>query len=117
MGTDAILGGSSSVSEILLMIGLIVAWSYVFDLLEYRFPSLGRIFRDRQTLLIQNGRLLRGNMRRDMITEEELIAVLRKEGIDDPSMAQSACLEADGEISVIKKEEARQGGATDTRAT
>jgi uncharacterized membrane protein YcaP (DUF421 family) len=56
-------------------------------------------------------------MRREMITEEELIAVLRKEGIDDPSMAQSACLEADGEISVIKKEEARQGGATDTRAT
>jgi len=49
MGTDAILGGSTSVVEILLMIGLIVAWSYAFDLLEYHFPSLARMFRHRQT--------------------------------------------------------------------
>lgn len=43
-------------------------------------------------------------MRRELVTEEELCAVLRKEGIDDPSMAQSATLEADGEISVLKKQ-------------
>ncbi len=103
MGTDAIMGGSESVGDILLMIGLVIAWGYVIDFLEYRFPALGRVFRDRQTLLIQDGKLLRRNMRREMITEEELIAVLRKEGIDDPSMARSACLEADGEISVVRK--------------
>jgi uncharacterized membrane protein YcaP (DUF421 family) len=45
-----------------------------------------------------------------MITEEELMAVLREEGIDDPLMIQSACLEADGHISLIKKDEAGEGG-------
>jgi uncharacterized membrane protein YcaP (DUF421 family) len=109
MGTDAITGGSSSVGEILLMVGLVVAWGYVMDMLEYRFPSLRRVLRDRQTLLIEDGCFLRGNMRREMITEEELMTVLRKEGIDDPSMIHSACLEADGEISLITREEARQG--------
>jgi uncharacterized membrane protein YcaP (DUF421 family) len=44
-----------------------------------------------------------------MITEEELMTVLRKEGIDNPLMVQSACLEADGDISLIKKDEAREG--------
>jgi uncharacterized membrane protein YcaP (DUF421 family) len=109
MGTDAITGGSTSVGEILLMVGLVLAWGYVMDMLEYRFPSLRRPLRDRQTPLIQDGRFLGENMRREMITEEELMAVLRKEGIDNPAMVQSACLEADGEISLIKKDETRQG--------
>ena len=109
LATGAITGGSSSVGEILLMVGLIVAWGYVMDMLEYRFPSLRRALRDRQTLLIQDGRFLRGNMRREMITEEELMTVLRKEGIDDPLMVQSACLEADGDISLIKKDVAGDG--------
>jgi uncharacterized membrane protein YcaP (DUF421 family) len=94
------------------MIGLIVAWGYLIDILEYHFPWLGQVFRDRQTPLIQDGRLLRGNMRREMITEEELRTVLRKEGVDHPLVVQSACLEADGEISVIKKDEARVGETT-----
>lgn len=107
MGTNAIMGGSTSVGDILLMIGLIIAWGYALDALEYRFPTLRRIFRDRQTPLIDKGRLLRGNMRREMITEEELMAVLREKGVSDLSLVDSACLEADGEISFVKKNEPR----------
>lgn len=87
------------------------------DMLEYRFPSLRRALRDRQTLLIQDGRFLRGNMRREMLTEEELMTVLRKEGIDDPLMVQSACLEADGDISLIKNDVAEGRRSTETRVT
>lgn len=105
MATDAILGGSTSVGDILLMIGLIIGWGYVLDALEYRFPALRRLFRDRQTLLIDNGRLLRANMRREMVTEEELMAVLREKGVNDLSQIDSASLEADGEISFVKKDE------------
>jgi uncharacterized membrane protein YcaP (DUF421 family) len=103
MGTDAIMGGSTSVGDILLMIGVVVAWSYALDFMEQRFSFLQWLLRDRQTTLIDNGRLLRKNMRREMITEEELMAILRKEGIDDLSVVRSACLEADGEISLVKK--------------
>lgn len=105
MATDAILGGSTSVGDILLMIGLIIGWGYALDALEYRFPALRRLFRDRQTLLIDNGRLLRANMRREMVTEEELMAVLREKGVNDLSQIDSASLEADGEISFVKKDE------------
>ena len=101
MATDAILGGSSSVGDIVLMIGLVVGWGYVVDLVEYRFPAFRNLLRDPQRQLISNGRLIRRNMRAEMVTEEELMAVLRKEGIDDIASVQSACMEADGEISVI----------------
>lgn len=103
MGTDAIMGGSTSVGDILLLIAIVIAWAYLLDNLEYRFPIIQRLFRDTQTTLIEDGRMLRRNMRRELVTEEELLAVLRKEGIDDPAKVKSARMEADGEISVIKK--------------
>jgi uncharacterized membrane protein YcaP (DUF421 family) len=104
IGADAAMGGSTSVGDLLLMIGLVLAWGYLLDLLEFYFPSLGRLFRDRQTALIEDGRLLRRNMRREMVTEEELMTALRKEGVENLSVVRSACLEADGEISLVKKD-------------
>ena len=107
MGTDAIMGGSTSVGDILLMILIVFFWAYLLDKVEYHFPAAGKILREKQTVLIDEGRLIRRNMRREMVTEEELMAVLRKEGIDDPAKVQAACLEADGEISVVPKGGAR----------
>ena len=104
MATDAIMGGSGSLTDILLMIGLIVAWSYATDVLEYYCPTLARVLRDRQTSLVRDGRLLRRNMQRELITEDELLAILREEGVSDLGKVSSACLEADGRISVVKAE-------------
>ncbi|WP_046869279.1 DUF421 domain-containing protein [Microvirga massiliensis] len=103
LATDAIMGGSDSVTDIVLMIGLIVAWSYVTDALEFYFPPLGRFLRDRQTTLVRDGRLLRRNMQRELITEDELMAILREERVSDLSMVEAACMEADGQISVVRK--------------
>ena len=112
LGTDAIAGGSQSVGDILLMILVVIFWGGLLDRLEYHFPFVQRLLRDRQTALIEDGRFIRPNMRRELVTEQELMAVLRKQGFDDPAQVRSACLEADGEISVIPKG-ARPEGVSD----
>ena len=104
IGTDAIMGGSTSVGDTLLLIAIVVAWAYLLDALEYRIPAVQKLLRHRQTMLIDRGRMIRPNMRRELVTEQELLAVLREEGIDDVALVKSACLEADGEISVIRKD-------------
>ena len=105
MGAQAVMGGSSSIGDITLAIAVVLGWSYVQDLLEVRIPGFHRLMRNPNTLLVADGKLLRRNLRREMVTEEELRAVLRKEGIDDLTLVRSACMEADGEISVIRKED------------
>lgn len=110
LATDAILGGTDSLADILLMIGVIVSWGYIFDLIEFRVPIVRRLLRHPQTLLIDRGRLVRPNMRRELVTEEELRAVLRKQGVDDLARVHFASLEADGEISVILEEDGARGG-------
>ena len=101
MGTDAIMGGSTSVGDILILVVIIFLWAILLDKVEYSFPGLRRFLRETETSLIEDGRFNRRNMRREMVTEQELMAVLRKQGVDDPSQVKSACLEADGEISVV----------------
>lgn len=53
--------------------------------------------------LVRNGKMLRRNMRRELIPEEKLGAKIRQEGIDDIALIKGMYLEGDGEISLIKQ--------------
>ena len=88
---------------ILLMLAIILLWDYVFNVLEFHFPRFRRIAQDSPTLLIHNGHVLERNLRREQLTEEELKASLRKQGIEDIGRVKQAILEVDGHISVIEK--------------
>lgn len=108
LATDAIIAEDSTLADKLVMIGFIVVWSYLLDFIEYRVPAVRGLLRDQQTILVDRGKMVRRNMRREMVTEDELRAVLRKEGIDDLASVRSACMEADGEISVIADDGRRE---------
>jgi len=43
-------------------------------------------------------------MRAELVTTEELMAQLREKGIEDYAQVKRACMEADGMISVIKRD-------------
>ncbi|HEY1066197.1 MAG TPA: YetF domain-containing protein, partial [Pirellulales bacterium] len=54
------------------------------------------------TSLIRDGKLLRRNMRKELITKDELMALLREEGVEHVSEVKRCCMEVDGNLSVIK---------------
>ncbi|WP_404439050.1 DUF421 domain-containing protein [Microbacterium aerolatum] len=53
---------------------------------------------------LTDGRLDRRTMRREFITEDELLTQLRAHGLSELSQVQRAHLEPNGEISVIPKD-------------
>jgi uncharacterized membrane protein YcaP (DUF421 family) len=72
---------------------------------------MSKVLEPQPLLLIKNGRMLKRNMDKEMITDEELLGQLRLQGIDDLSEVEQCCLESNGEFSVIKKDgEAKQQG-------
>lgn len=111
VGTDAIMGGSDSVGDALLLIALILLWAFILDALEFYFPALSPLLRHADKGLIDNGKMNRRNMRRELVTEEELKAALRKAGVDAPEEVESARIEADGEISVIPRRAGQPKGS------
>lgn len=105
---DAIAVGSQSTPDLLLMLGVIFLWDHIFNWLEFRFPRFRSVAQDTPTLLIHNGNVIKRNLARELMTEEELAATLRQHGILDTAEVQQAVLEVDGQISVIEKERDRE---------
>jgi uncharacterized membrane protein YcaP (DUF421 family) len=71
-----------SVTEGIVLVATIIGWDYVLDWLGHRFPAFQRLVRPAPLTLVRHGRLLRDNMRRELVTKEELMSQLREQGVD-----------------------------------
>lgn len=101
LAADAITGDISASADIFLLVLVILLCDYLSNLAEFHFPRFRGVAQDSPTLLIYQGMLLPENLRREKLTEQELAASLRIQGIDDIAQVQQAILEVDGKISVI----------------
>jgi len=98
---NAMASEYKSITEGAILVGTIATWDYFLDWLGYRFPRVQRLLRPAPLPLIKDGRMLKRNMRQEMITEEELMGQLREQGVEDVKEVKKCYLEADGQISVI----------------
>lgn len=101
-----------SVTEGAVLVGTIIAWDYSLDWLGYRFPAFGRLLRPAPLPLVKDGSALRRNMRKEMISMDELMSQLREQGVEHISEVKRCYLEGDGHISVIKKDSGDDGGGS-----
>lgn len=102
---NGMAGDSRSVGEAMVLIGAIVGWNYLIDRLSFHYKWFERFAEPRVVRLVEHGRILRKNLARELITEDELQSQLRLNGVEELSAVKSARLEPDGHISVIKYSE------------
>ena len=107
---NAMAGEYVSITEGALLVGTIAVWDYALDWLGYHWKAVARLLRPAPLALVRDGRMLRRNMRRELITEDELLSQLRQQGVGDLSGVERACLEGDGRISAVKKESGTEPG-------
>jgi uncharacterized membrane protein YcaP (DUF421 family) len=103
--SPALSADSKSVPNALVATGALLFWTYVLDRLERRWPWLQRQLEPIPVKLIAYGELLHENMAKEGVTEEELLAQVRQNGIEDPKRVKAAFIESDGAVSVIQDEE------------
>ena len=90
-----------SITEGVVLVLTIVAWEYLLDWLAWRYPSLRPYLVAPALKMIENGAIIGANMRKEMLTEEELMSQLRQQGVEDIAAVRSARLEGDGRMSVL----------------
>lgn len=100
---NAMAGEYTTVTEGLVLVSTLIGWNVLLDWLAFRYPAVRRLVEPSSLPLVRNGRLLRRNLRREFITEEELFARLREQGVEDIVQVKLACLEPDGNFSVIRQ--------------
>lgn len=103
---NAMSGEYKTVTEGAIVVATIIAWNRIIDLLQYYVPALRSWLEVPPLLLVENGRILRRNLRQEYVTEEELKSKLREQGVDDVREVAKAYMESDGQVSVIKRQPA-----------
>ncbi len=103
---NAMAGEYTSISDGLVLMSTLIGWNLLLDWLAFRFRRVRRFVEPSSLLLILNGKLLPQNMRRELITEEELWSKLRENGVQHLAQVKAAYLEPDGNFSLITKDAA-----------
>ena len=96
-------GEYRSLADSLVVIVTLMVWNYLLNALSYHVPFVERLLTPSALLIVRNGRMLRRRMRREYITEEELMRSLREEGIEHLKDVRAAYVESDGAISVVDR--------------
>ena len=100
---NAMTGSATSATDGMVPIATLVFWNYLLDFLSFRFPATERFTAPSPLCLVCDGRKLRRSMRREFITDAELDEKICEQGIENIASIRPMFLEADGEMSVVKK--------------
>ena len=104
--TNSLGGEHKSLVSGMILVATVILWSYLFNWIGYKFPSLQRLFQPSPRVIVEDGQMKEDIMQKELITEEELKGKLRRQqGTDDISKVRKAYIESDGQISVIEHEE------------
>ncbi len=103
---NAMAGEYRAITDGLILVATIVAWEYALDYLSFHVPVIGKLI-DRQPLpVIEHGKVNSANLRRELMSEDELMSQIRQKGVDDVKRVKQSFIEGDGHVSVITNEQA-----------
>lgn len=103
-GAANALGQYQAVPDGLMIVATILACSVAIDAIAWRWPALGRLLKPRPKPLVEDGKLNEKVLRRELMTEDEVLSQLRLHGVDDISQVKRAYIEPNGMISVLRKD-------------
>ena len=97
LSKDVALVEGLTALALLITLQFAVAWTSI------RWQAFEEAVKSTPSTLLRDGVLLRDEMRRQRVSEEEVCAALRSTGLEDPNEAAAVVLESDGSFSIIPR--------------
>jgi uncharacterized membrane protein YcaP (DUF421 family) len=92
-----------SVTGAVLAVGTIALLQVGASFLSFKFPRVRSVFDGEPIVLVQDGKMIERNMRRERLTVEDVTEEARGQQIDSLDDVAWAVLEPSGKISFIEK--------------
>jgi uncharacterized membrane protein YcaP (DUF421 family) len=102
--SSAILDRNTPLLDGLVAMGLLVLLQFAVTWTTVRQPSLRRLIRADPVLLMAGGALRPETLRRERITEDEVVQAIRDSGGRTLADADAVFLQSDGSMAVISRE-------------
>src|SRR5213594_4846202 len=106
---NAMTGGDNSLIGGIIAATTLVTVNIAFSRVGHRVPYLKHLFESQPTPLMRQGKLIKRNLERENVEEDELMMAAREHGLDDLAGVDAAYLERDGSISIIPKDAPGRG--------
>ena len=101
---NAIIGDDNSVTGGIIGAFTLLAVNWLTMWLLFRAPRVNAALEGSPATLVQDGQVDHTTLRREAITQEELISILNKNGFNDPSEVETCVLEPNGTFYVKGKQ-------------
>ena len=101
---NAIIGEDNSLLGGIIGGATLIVVNLTVNRYLYHHPNLDRAIEGDTVQLVKNGRVLRKNLERELITEAEVLAAVHRQGVLSINECESVILEVGGTISVIPRD-------------
>jgi uncharacterized membrane protein YcaP (DUF421 family) len=98
---NAMVGEYHSLSDGAVLVLTILFWNLAINWLGFRVPLIGKLVHPPPLELVSEGQENWPNMRRELISREELLSHVRRAGAENLSDVKAAWIEGNGAISVV----------------
>lgn len=99
---NAMIGKGHTIGDGGLLIATLAAWNLFLDWLGTHSKLFARLTEAPPVLLVRHGRLVHRNLRRELVTREEVEAKMRSKSLEKLEQVKAMYLEGDGSFTVIK---------------
>jgi uncharacterized membrane protein YcaP (DUF421 family) len=93
-----------SLTGAMLVVGTIAVLQVCVSWVSYRFPRLRPVIDGEPIIVLQDGKPIERNLKRERLTVEEIAEQARKQSIAHLDEIKFAVLETDGSLSFIKQQ-------------
>ena len=93
-----------SVTGAVIAVGTLALLQVFTSYLSFRFPPLRSVLEGEPTIIVQDGKPIDRNLKRERLTVEEIAAEARQQQIASLDDVQWAVLETSGEMSFVEKQ-------------
>ena len=100
---NSIIGNDLSVTGGLIGAATLLLTNYAVQRFLFNHQTLDHALEGEATVLIEDGKILHENLKKELVTEDVLIVAVHKQGILEIVDVEKAVLETDGNISVFAR--------------
>ena len=98
-----LLSAKTSLAQGVLGFGLLVLFQYILTWIAARSSLIQKLIKAKPTLLLYQGKFLHSALKSERVSEGEVLAAIRAQGISSVESIEAVVLETDGGFSVIQE--------------
>lgn len=109
---SVLLPADAQLADGVVALAVLITAQYVVAWAQVRSDRFRRLVKGEPTLLFHRGEYLRNAMRRERVSQDEILAAMRNDGQMDAEQVEGVVLETDGTFSVLRRPDRPAGEST-----